>query len=75
MPLSPPAPVKAVLEMTLQLVPSQCSTRLSEELLITPTAQTSVDETVVTLFRKPPFFKGGLETTLQLVPFQCSISG
>ena len=78
MPKTPSGPVKAGLETTLQLVPSQCSIKLTsdpEELMVDPPAQTLFDEMAVTALRNPPFLRFGLETTLQLVPFQFSING
>ena len=56
----------------LQLVPSQCSTKVPEGL--NPTAQTLFDAGAVTPVRLLPCRSLGLETTLQVVPFQCSIN-
>src|SRR5215831_19257567 len=74
MPRTPTTPVNAGLEITLQLVPSQCSIKTPEELLDDPAAQTSFDETAITALSKAPWPTLGLETTLQLVTFQCSIN-
>src|SRR5262249_55623316 len=63
-------PLKAELDTTLQLEPSQCSTRA---LLCPsfPTAQTSFDEVAVTAYR---LSAGGLSILVQLLPSQCSIN-
>src|SRR5258707_2187155 len=70
-------PLNAGLEMILQLLPSQCSTKAAtgapEESSTFPAAQTSFDETAVTPSNSPPFLGVGLATTRQLLPFQCSI--
>src|SRR5437870_5792758 len=56
----------------LQLVPFQCSTRAPP---LTPTAQTSLDETAATPDRlEPSTADVGVDTSVQLVPFQCSVS-
>jgi len=73
MPRMKPTLVKAGLETTLQLLPSQCSIKIPK-LLTDPAAQTSFDATTVTVLRKAPCPTLGLETTLQLVPSQCSIN-
>src|SRR5215471_17663641 len=62
-------PVKAGLEMRLQLVPSQCSTPALLPLL--PTIQTSLLAWAEIAATLTPV-KAGLETMLQLVPSQCS---
>src|SRR5579859_7078676 len=70
---------KAGLVTTLQLVPSQCSTRGLKMNVdpagagSLPTAHTSVDEMAATPVRKLPFGTFGPAVTLQLVPFQCSM--
>jgi hypothetical protein len=72
-PFTAPTPVKEGLETTLQLVPSQCSIKSADKLLIAPAAHASVAETAVTVCRKAPCPTLGLATTLQFAPFQCSI--
>src|SRR6516162_9627836 len=67
------APAKAGLETTLQLVPSQCSTKAFAEPELFPTAQALFDAGAVTPCSILPVGIVGLETSLQLVPFQCSI--
>src|SRR5437660_1114852 len=63
------------LEITFQLVPSQCSITESkiERPGWSPTAQTSRVEAAATPVRKLPFGSLGLAITLQLAPSQCSI--
>src|SRR6516162_1201636 len=61
------------LETMLQLVPSQCSTKVP--LGLPPTAQTLLGEIAATsLSSVPSTVAVGVETTLQLLPFQCSVN-
>src|SRR5262249_59325798 len=64
-------PLKAGLETTLPLLPSQCSTKSPEKPSKNPTAQTAFAAMAVTALNAPPRFCLGLETTLQLAPAHC----
>jgi hypothetical protein len=63
---------------TLQLVPFQCSTRVTwapVDAGYVPTAQAFVDEIALTEERTLPAGRAGLGTVVQLVPLKCWISG
>jgi hypothetical protein len=68
-----PSPVNAGLDTTLQLVPSQCSTKALLDVELAPTAQALFNAGAVTPCSILPVGIVGLGTSLQLVPFQCSI--